>query len=157
MVFYHVHAINNWEFVMSDQLAKLVFSGLYRHMVACYSGVTGRTQQEVCGRGALTFTGLGSQAVSAGRHTSTVRSQAGCAAGARRLETGCYYDCPPLARCRHAQLTVMAVRLVGKAYLCQFIIANVSPLAMYEFDTTLIETIVMLLHHAGGCDFTRGQ
>ena len=47
VVFYHVHAINNWECVMSDQLAKLVFSGLYRHMAACYSGVTGRTQQEV--------------------------------------------------------------------------------------------------------------
>ena len=47
MVFYHVHAINNWECIVSDQLGKLVFSGLYRHMAACYSGVTGRTQQEV--------------------------------------------------------------------------------------------------------------
>ena len=47
MVFYHVHAINNWECIVSDQLGKLVFSGLYRHMHACYSAVTGRTQEEV--------------------------------------------------------------------------------------------------------------
>ena len=58
VVFYHVHAINNWECVVQDQLAKLVFSGLYRHMAACYSGVTGRTQQEVCGRAELWLRGV---------------------------------------------------------------------------------------------------
>ncbi len=59
VVFYHVHAINNWECIVQDQLGKLVFSGLYRHMAACYSGVTGRTQQEVRRAHASTLGSLG--------------------------------------------------------------------------------------------------
>ena len=38
MIFYHVHAVNNWKWVVQDQLSKLIYSGLYNYAT------------EVCGR-----------------------------------------------------------------------------------------------------------
>ena len=31
MIFYHVHAVNNWKWVVQDQLSKLIYSGLYNY------------------------------------------------------------------------------------------------------------------------------
>jgi hypothetical protein len=31
MIFYHVYAVNNWKWVVQDQLSKLLYSGLYNY------------------------------------------------------------------------------------------------------------------------------
>ena len=31
MIFYHVYAVNNWKWVVQDQLSKLIYSGLYNY------------------------------------------------------------------------------------------------------------------------------
>ena len=49
MVFYHVHAENNWRDILMDQCTKLVYSGLYEAAIAVNVGVSGPTQQ-VCYR-----------------------------------------------------------------------------------------------------------
>ena len=38
MVFYHVHAVNNWKWVVQDQLSKLIYSGLYNYATEVRGG-----------------------------------------------------------------------------------------------------------------------
>ena len=45
MVFYHVHAENNWREILMDQCTKLVYSGLYEAATAVNVGVSGPTEQ----------------------------------------------------------------------------------------------------------------
>ncbi len=45
MVFYHVHAMNNWRDILLDQCTKMIYSGLYEAATAVYSGVSGPSQK----------------------------------------------------------------------------------------------------------------
>ncbi len=45
MVFYHVHAINNWREIALDQCTKLIYSGLYEAATAVSAGISGPTQE----------------------------------------------------------------------------------------------------------------
>ena len=45
MVFYHVHAINNWREILLDQCTKLIYSGLYEAATAVSAGISGPTQE----------------------------------------------------------------------------------------------------------------
>ncbi len=45
MVFYHVHAINNWREILLDQCTKLIYSGLYETATAISAGISGPTQE----------------------------------------------------------------------------------------------------------------
>ena len=45
MVFYHVHAMNNWRDILLDQCTKMIYSGLYEAATAVYSGISGPSQE----------------------------------------------------------------------------------------------------------------
>ncbi len=42
MIFYHVHAVNNWKWVVQDQLSKLIYSGLYNYATEARGGSAAR-------------------------------------------------------------------------------------------------------------------
>ena len=41
-IFHHIYVDNNWREIVMDQLAKIVFSGLYDRLTAVYSTLSGR-------------------------------------------------------------------------------------------------------------------
>ena len=45
MVFYHVHAENNWKDILMDQCTKLAYSGLHEAATAVNVGVSGPKQE----------------------------------------------------------------------------------------------------------------
>ena len=45
MIFYHVHAMNNWREILLDQCTKLIYSGLYEAATSVYAGISGPSQE----------------------------------------------------------------------------------------------------------------